>query len=307
MRLVTVKAPEGEGKNVADVAFAAGISQISVQQAKQYTADHQEKVLDVVEVETATPKAKVYLESLMKAPFYDPATFAFSVRHPESIFAAEPPEKETYPIVRPTTDVYEELWQFTRVTISLVGRVFLSSVLLAYGMVEDMLPLIIAGLLFLPFHHHMLGFALGAVLRERRFLLQGLLALVVTTVLIFLAGACVALFTEPPIGFEEPGTPLSGAVLAAVIGVAAALAATDDAGRRELIGLAATAHISIYPAWFGLKMVFGFHETGILAEHLLTFGINVTTLTLAAGLTFAVMGMRSKGILRFVHQKSGEK
>lgn len=78
-----------------------------------------------------------------------------------------------------------------------------------------------------------------------------------STVLIFVAGACVALLTKPPIEFELKGSPLSGSVLAAIIGAAAALGSIDDAGRRELIGLAATAHISIYPAWFGLQMVFG--------------------------------------------------
>jgi hypothetical protein len=138
----------------------------------------------VVEIETATPKCKEFIEALMTAPFYDPATFSFNVRHPESIFASEDPQEETHPIVRPTTDVYEELWQFTKVTISLVGRVFLSAVLLSYGMVEDFLPLIIAGLLFLPYHHHMLGIGLGGVMREWRFLRQGLMALLITTAII---------------------------------------------------------------------------------------------------------------------------
>lgn len=305
MRLITVKAPEGQGKNIAEIAFSADINQVSVRQERQYKANHQEVTLDVVEAETATPKAKKFIERLMTAPYYDPGSFAFTVRHPESLFASEPPKKETHPIIRPTTDVYEELWQFTNITVSLVGRVFLSSLLLAYGMVEDFLPLIIAGLLFLPYHHHMLGVGLGAVLREWRFLGQGLLALVVATALILLAGVCVALFTEPPIGWHLSGSPLSGFVLASVIGVAAGIGAVDDAGRRELVGLAATAHISVYPAWFGLKLIFGFEEGDKWTEHLLTFGINVTSLTVAAGLTFALMRMRGEGIRRFVSQKTG--
>ena len=304
MRLITVKAPQGQGKHIVEVAFAAGSSQVSMQQAKQLSPHQQEAVLDVVELETATPKAKQFIERLMTAPFYDPASYAFTIRHPESLFAAEPPEEETYPIVRPTTDVYEELWQFARITVSLVGRVFLSAVLLAYGMLRDVLPLVIAGLLFLPYHHHMLALGLGAAIREWRLLKQGFLALLVSTVVILLAGVCVALFTEPPIGFQEFGSPLSGFVLASLIGAAAALGAIDDAGRRELIGLAATAHISVYPAWLGLKLVFGFTATDKLEEHLLAFGINVASLTLVAGITFAVMGMRGRGIRRFVAQKS---
>lgn len=306
MRLITVKAPEGQGKNIAEVAFDAGIAQVSMRQENRFSPDHRVVVLDVVEMETATPKAKQFIEHLMRAPFYSPDTFAFTIRHPESLFASEPPEKETEPITRPTTDVYEELWQFTKITISLVGRVFLSSVLLSYGMVEDFLPLIIAGLLFLPFHHHMLATGLGAVLREWRFLGQGLLALLVSTALIVLAGVCVALATKPPIGWHEFGSPLSGFILSLVIGAAAGFAAVDDAGRRELVGLAATAHISVYPAWFGLKLIFGFDEGSKWPEHLLAFGINVTSLTVAAAIVFALMGMKGKGIRRFVSRMNNK-
>ena len=307
MRLVTVKSPVGQGKNIAEIAFEAGIAQVGMRQETKYSPDQQNTAMDVVEIETATPKAKKFIESLMVAPFYDPASFSFTIRHPESIFASEPPQEETQPIVRPTTDVYEELWQFTKITVSLVGRVFLSSVLLAYGMVEGFLPLIIAGLLFLPYHHHMLTTGLGAVTREWRFLGQGLLALLVSTVLICLAGASVALFTEPPIKFDEFGGPLSGFILSMVIGIAAALGTVDDAGRKEFVGLAATAHISIYPAWFGLKLVFGFDPSDKWQEHLLTFGINVTSLTVAAAITLALMGMHGSGIRRFIVQKSGVK
>lgn len=66
--------------------------------------------------------------------------------------------------------------------------------------------------------------------------------------------------------------------------------------------MAATAHISVYPAWFGLKLVFGTEEGWKGAEHLLTFGINVTSLTVAAGITFWLMGMKGKGIRRFVRR-----
>ncbi|MCX2740857.1 hypothetical protein [Pontibacter anaerobius] len=300
MHVITVKAPEGQGENIAAVAFRSGVSQVSVQQARQQSPDRAARMLDVVEIEAATPKTKKFIEDLMAAPYFDPQTFSFSILKSESQFASESPGKETHPIARPSTDVYEELWQFVKVTVSLAGRVFLSSVLLAYGMVENMLPLIIAGLLFLPYHHHMLAVGLGACLKEWRFFRQGILALCVSTLLIFLAGACVAFFTEPPIGFQELGTPLSGFILAMVIGVAAALGAMVDAGRRELIGLAATAHISIFPVWFGLKAVFGFAASDKVWEHLVTFGANITSLTVAAAITFAVIGMRGDGIRRFI-------
>ncbi|MDX5437176.1 MAG: hypothetical protein LPK03_08275 [Pontibacter sp.] len=305
MRLVIVKAPEGHGNNIAELAVAAGADQVSLRQARQFKSGNQESTLDVVEVETATPRAKHFIERLLEAPFYNPDTYAFTTIHPESLLAGGTPEEDSHPMPRPTPDVYEELWQFSKITIGLLGRVFLSSTLLAYGMVEDLLPLILAGLLFLPFHHHMLTVGLGVVLREWHFLWQGVLALLASTLMILLAGVCVALFTEPPVAFEEFGTPLTGMLLSAVIGAAAALGAVDDAGRRELIGLAATAHISVYPAWFGLKLIFGLDAGDNWEEHLLTFGVNVLSLTLIAGITFAVMQMRGGGVRRYVSKRTG--
>ncbi|AFZ69796.1 hypothetical protein Deipe_4471 (plasmid) [Deinococcus peraridilitoris DSM 19664] len=300
MRLVTVRAPEGQGQHVAGVAFTAGITEVGVHRAQALTPDGEAREQDVVEFSTATPQAKRFIEALMVAPFYDPASFSFSIRHPQSIFGNHPPRQETHPVVRPSVDVYDELWQFTKVTFSLTGRVFLSSVLLAYGMVEDHLPLIIAGLLFLPYHHHMLGIALGAVLRERHFIMQALLALLITTALIVLAGAGVALAVEPPIEFNQFGAPLSGVILSLVIGAAAGLGSIDDAGRRELIGLAATAHIAVHPAWFGLQLVYGLGKTTELPDHLLMFALNVTALIVAAAAMYVLSGMRGDGIRGFI-------
>ncbi|MBD0287250.1 MAG: hypothetical protein ICV79_17755 [Flavisolibacter sp.] len=307
MRLITIRTPEGESGGVADLAFSRGIKEVAVSSAKVFNATEQTVTKDVVEIETATPVAKKFIEALMAAPFYNPKTYSFTIRHPESLFATSPPKEEVHPVVRPTTDVYEELYQFTKVTVSLAGRVFLSSLLLSYGMVEDNLPLMIAGLLFLPYHHHMLGVALGSCLKEWRFLRQGALALLISTLLIFLAGACVALVTQPPVQFELKGTPLSGAVIAAIIGIAAGLGSIDDAGRRELIGLATTAHITVYPAWFGLHLVFGLEGEHKVLEHLFSFLINVTTLTFAAGVTYALVGMRGEGIKRFILGITGQR
>jgi len=174
-------------------------------------------------------------------------------------------------------------------------------------MVEDQLPLIIAGLLFLPYHHHMIGLALGGVIREWRFFRQAALALLVSTLLIFLAGICVALTTAPPVMFEIKGSALSGAVLAALIGVAAGLASVDDAGRRELIGLAATAHISIYPAWIGLQIIFGEATTNEIIDHLFTFLINIAVLLFTAMFTYALSGMKGDGIRHFIQRITGGK
>ena len=286
------------------LAFATGINRVSVHQVTSYTATQDKSELDVVEIEASTPIAREFTQSLMISPYYDATTFSLSLEEPTSLFTYQSPKQITNPVVLPAADVYEQLWQFTNVTFSLLGRVFLSSVLLAYGMVEGLMPVLIAGLLFLPYHHHMLCVGLGVVIRERRFLMQGLLAMLLSTFLIFMAGASVGFFTNPPIDYQEFGSPLEGFVLSIVIGVAAAMAATDDAGRRELIGLAATAHISVHPAFIGLSIIFGYENGTRVWDHLLLFGINTATLTLAAAITFAVLRMRGDGIRRLTNMST---
>lgn len=308
MELVTVKGPEGTGEKMAEIAFRSGIAEVSLSKATALKKENSQVVQDVFEFETKTANAKQFIERLMSSSFYDPDSFRFTTRLPESIFATEPPEEETVPIVRPTTDVYEELWMFLRITVSLVARIFLAAFLFSYGMKENFMPLIIAGLLFLPYHHHLLGMALGITIREWRLLRQGFYSFLLGTVLIVAGGVVVALLTHPEIEFTAfAETPLFFSFLiSAAIGVAAGFAAMDDAGRRELIGLAATAHLSVYPAWFGMKFVFGFDPSDNPMEFLLAFGMDVVTIVVFAALTFKIMKMRGEGIRNFVRRKEKE-
>ena len=305
MELVTVKAPKGSGEQMAKIAFEVGISKVDISSGFSLVKNQDQLEQDVFEFQSKTPNAKEFLERLMSADFYDPKTFNFTTMHPESIFAMERPEEETMPIVRPTTDVYQELWQFCEVTISLISRVFLSAFLLAYGMKEAFMPLIIAGLLFLPYHHHLIGMSLGAAIKEGRLFRQGLYAFLLSTLCIIAAGILVGFLSESPIKFEEfAKTPISiGFLISAAIGIAAGFGTIDDAGRRELIGLAATAHLAVYPAWFGMKFVFGFDASDKPLEFLMVFLMDVITITVFAGLTLKIMKMRGKGIRRFVRQK----
>lgn len=66
----------------------------------------------------------------------------------------------------------------------------------------------------------------------------------VSTLCIVLGGVAMALLTESGIkwtAFMETRVLFSFLILMS-IGIAAGLGAVDDAGRRELVGLAATAH-----------------------------------------------------------------
>src|SRR3954453_14595810 len=157
MRLITVRAPEGHGDAVIGIAFDTGISEVSLHHAQVRRAQESSAQQEVIEIETSTPKAKDFIEALMVAPFFDPTQYALSIRHPRSLIGQEHPESETYPMAMPTLDVFEELWKYSHITWSLVGRVLMAALLLAYGMIELNLLVMIAGLLFLPYHHPLLA------------------------------------------------------------------------------------------------------------------------------------------------------
>lgn len=296
MRRVTLNVPEGQGSAVADLAINSGIQQVSIYQVRTVRKAAQGTVQDVVEITSSTPHIRGFIQSLVTAPFYEPATYSFAIVHPRAIAAQEGPERETRPFVVPALEIYEDLWQFSHVTLSLAGRVFLAAVLLAYGMIEMNLAMMIAGLLFLPYHHHMLAISFGLGTRKWHLALKGFLALSTSTFLIVAAGAAVAWLSEPPLRFEQFGTLVTSFAIGAVVGIAAALASADDAGRRELIGLAATAHITVLPAWFGIALVFGSIDMASARERFLGFAVAIGSLLAASWVTFVSIGIEGSSL-----------
>ena len=301
MRLITVLTPKGAGKEVYKLAFKNNISEVTISEARRIK-DGSESVLDVVNIQTNTRKTKHFIEALMESGFYDPKEMSFSTREPESQFASAPPKEETFPLTRNTGEVYEELWQYSRITISLICRIFLSAVLVAYGMREDYMPLIIAGLLFLPYHHFLLGMGIAAASKETKLLGRAALAYLIGTILIVLGGVFIGLLLGPEVKFTGflKTSLLLNVILSVVIGTAAGYGAVDDAGRRELIGLAATAHLTVYPAWFGLKFIYGFDHGDRPWEALGMFVLDTFIISLSAFFVFKLMKMKGEGIKRFI-------
>jgi len=150
VRLVRVKAPEGQGEAVTAVAFKVGITQVTIHQESVYRPAQHPVTQDVVDIKTATPTAKEFLDALMAAPFFDPTTYPIAVRQPRAVISRESPASVTWPLAQPTVDLLEELWQFSHGTFGFAGRVLIAAALLAYGMIAHELLLIVAGLLFMP-------------------------------------------------------------------------------------------------------------------------------------------------------------
>ncbi|HEX8141332.1 MAG TPA: hypothetical protein VF553_01975 [Pyrinomonadaceae bacterium] len=301
MRLVRVKAPEGKGNDVARLAFEVGLEQVAFHQQQTLKSDGAQEIKDVVDVETTTPTAKTFIDKVMSASFFDPQQYSIAVRQPRSIVSREKPWKITWPIVIPTVDIYEELWQFSHITISFAGRMLIGSLLLSYGMIQFNLLLMIAGLLFLPLLPLVLSMSFGVWTRQWRLVGQGALAFLVATALIVLGGVIVALMTDPPLKYREFSSMLTALLISSVVGVAAALATADDVGRREMIGLAATAQIALIPAYVGISLVFGFPqgESTSPAQRLLTFLVIIGVIVITSLMTYAVLGMRGKPLGQF--------
>ena len=84
--------------------------------------------------------------------------------------------------------------------------------------------------------------------------------------------------------FDKFPPLIAGLAFSLMIGIAAALATADDAGHRQLIGVAAASQLALAPAWLGLSLVFGFPESP--AEKLLSFGVNVCALIVGGAMIY---------------------
>lgn len=306
MRLVRVKAPEGKGEDIARLAFEAGLEQVSTHQQRTLKSDGQQETRDIVDVETATPTAKAFVDAVMSAPFFDAKEYSIAIRQPRSIVSGDGPRKITWPLVEPTVDIFEELWQFSHVTYGFIGRVFIAALLLAYGIIEHKLLIMLAGLLFLPLLPLLLAMGFGLWTRQWKLAGQGLFAFIIANLLLIGGGALVASVTDPPMKFNDHNTLLVGFLISVGVGIAAGLATADDVGRREMIGLAATAQIAILPVWFGVSFVFGFPvlDSATPGQRALSFSVNVVTIVATAFATYALLRMRGDALRRFTESSS---
>jgi hypothetical protein len=302
MRLVKVSVPQGKGTDIARIAFEQGAPDVSLQQVSQQKPGAEPQPRETVEVKISTPRAKAFVDGVIAAPFFDREHYTIEIREPRSILKGTRTREITRPVPAPVTDNDQELWQFTHVTYSFVLRVFISALLLSYGMIEDNPLIMIGGLLFLPFTPLVLACGFGALTAQWQLVRHAVIALVVAVLLIFGGGVVVALAADPPIVFDKFPPMIAGLAFSFAIGIAASLATADDVGRRELIGLAAASQVALIPAWVGISLVFGFDENPV--EKLQAFGVNLAALVCGALAVYGYMFVR--GELSHVAARSKE-
>jgi hypothetical protein len=307
MRQITITAPKGSATQIAQIAFAVGISEVSVAEKRVLDRGGSETRKDLVELDVSTPLAKAFMDELTAAPFFSSEEFSIAVRQPRALISREKLSRLTRPLVAPTVDIFEELWQFSQVTYGFVGRILIGALLLAYGLVEYKLLFMIAGLLFIPLLPLMLSMGFGIWTRQWRLVEQGLFSLVIAILLLGVGGVIVGLLTNPPVQYSDFNSLATGFLVSLAVGVAAGLATVDDVGRRELIGLAATAQIAIIPAKLGLCIVLGFQVIDATTPPRLILGLllNVLGIVIAALATYAAIGVKGKA-LKFFKMNSGK-
>jgi hypothetical protein len=166
MRLIKVNSPAGKGEAVAQTAFSVGIEKVSLYQTSSLQSNGKSEIKDTIDIETSTPKGKHFLDALFQSDFYNRDDFSIAVRQPRAVISGENLRGLTVPLVEPASDIAEELWQFTHITYGFVGRVFIAACLLGYGLIEQKILLIIAGLLFLPLLPLLLAIGFGAWTRQ---------------------------------------------------------------------------------------------------------------------------------------------
>jgi hypothetical protein len=300
VRLVQVEAPQGQGEVVAQVAHSVGFHQATIKQQQVRRANQAAFTNEVVEVAGSTPTARAFVDALTAAPFFNQQDYSIVVRDARSILAREPMSELTVPWVAPMPDVCAELWQFSHITPGFAGRVLIAALMLAHGMLQGHLLTMLAGLLFIPFTPLMLAMSFGLCTRDGRLARQGALALVCGVGLAALGGQIVARLGGPPLKFDQFSDPLPSFLVSLIVGIAAGLATADDAGRREMIGLAATSQIAILAVWLGITLGFGLPESdrAVLGQRVATLLVNVGTLVGAAALAYGLLGMRYRDVRR---------
>ncbi len=299
MRLVKITAPNNTGADIAKIAFSVGIKEVSIQKSETHSSSGEIQTKDAVDIQTSTPKAKRFVDALLASDFYNQEEFTINTRQPRSIISGESLRELTEPLVEPASDIFEELWQFSHITIGFVGRILIAACLLAYGLIHQQTLIIIAGLLFLPLLPLLLAVGFGAWTKQPKLSLQGAAAFLLAVVLLILGGVLIAAVSSPPLKYDEFNSLAIGFLISVAVGVAAGLASIDDVGRRELIGLAATAQIAIIPVWFGICFVFGFPSTtgqNEITNRALGFGLNVLTIIFASLATYVLLGAASRSL-----------
>jgi hypothetical protein len=293
MHEIRATVPREHVEETARLAHEVGIERVSVADIYIHGPGVHRQI---VSVETSTPKARLFVDALLASPILAATDFSLTSRELRAIVDGKDLAELTRPISEPFPDVIQDLYQLSQVTTSYLARALAGGILLATGIVEDDAIAIVVAALFLPYLAEVLAVSFGLWSGDRRLVLRGLRAVAVSTILAFAGGLIVASFTGGPIRFQAFKSPLASFALSAIIGITAGLADADNTGRRYLIGVAAAVQLAVFPAWLGAAAIAGLPQTGILKQRLLSFAINLVTISATALVSYAILHLHRTGV-----------
>lgn len=303
MQEVTVNTPKGKGEQVARLALEVGITEASVSSVYTYGPDQEQ---DVVSIEVSAPEATAFIHRVMSAPFYDPADFTIVADEVMAVVSSEPPELVTRPMKISSTSILQDLWMQNHVNAAYLGRAIVSSLLVAYGLMEADMTILIIALLFTPFLTQDLAVAFGGWMRDWQLARRGALIMGLSTTIAILAGVLVAFAMDGPMKYDQFGTLQSNFIISLLVGVVAGLDTADEAGRREFIAVAGAAQFTSFPVWFGIALIQGFPDGQTTAWRIATFFVNILTILVAALATYIALRCEPDVIARYVRSARGQ-
>ncbi|MCY1060444.1 hypothetical protein [Nannocystis sp. SCPEA4] len=287
MREIRLTVPRGSAEAVFALARAAGIAEASVHEVRVLGRDEPSEELAV---KSSAPKIRKFLRTLLLAPPIDRREIRFSAHEVLALVGDEPARRVTIPAGVPLTDVHHDLWRYCHVTGSSIARTGVSAALLAYAMLKGDTLLAVGALMFTPFSPLVLSVALGIAARRGDLTRQALLALAVALVLTLSAASITGVLVGGPLSAEDFGGPTRNFVMSGLIGVMAALADSDEVGRRQLLGLAMAYPFVRLIVWFGLTLALGAPEQGSRVHDLVLLAGNAAVMTAAAATTYRLIG-----------------
>jgi hypothetical protein len=299
MQEVTVSTPKGQGEKVARLALAQGISEAAVIPTRVFR-DSKTEEGEEVRVQVSAPKSTQFIEALMSADFFNPKQYSIVSDEVVAIVSEEPPEQVSRPLKLHATTVLQDMWLQNHITVAYLARAVVSSVLLAYGLIEGDMTVIVVSLLFAPFLNHVLAMAFGGWAGDWRLVRQGAVVLGLTTLIAIAAGAVTAAVMGGPIVYDNFGTLYSNFAISFLVAIIAGLDTADEAGRREFVAVAGAAQFTGFPVWLGMALVLGFPDQQTTFYRLITPIVNILTILVVSLAVYVGLRYRRDNIQRYV-------
>lgn len=305
MQEVTVSTPKGQGEKVAKLALAQGITEAAVIPTRIFR-DSKTEEGEEVRIQVSAPKSTQFIEALLSADFFDLKKFSIVSDEVVAIVSEESPEQVARPLKLHAAIILQDMWLQNHITVAYVARAAVSAMLLAYGLIEGDMTIIVVSLLFAPFLNHVLAMGFGGWAGDWRLVRQGGVVLGLTTLIAIISGVVVATVMGGPIAYDNFGTLYSNFAISFLVAIIAGLDTADEAGRREFVAVAGAAQFTSFPVWLGMALVLGFPDQQTTFYRLITPIVNTITILAVSLAVYVGLRYRRENMQRYVAESRSQ-